>query len=144
MDLSSVDEGCSCRSFDDSIRHNLPLNKSGLVEFFMLVWNILKCLFHSCQIGKLKFERHREFIYKTSNTKIKKGAILQNLHRFCRLPQKVKQQLFQLVSFTEQFCLKFHNASLRSRKNKFFQKQLLDMSCQKKNKIISRSIILIF
>ncbi|RNA25161.1 hypothetical protein BpHYR1_003793 [Brachionus plicatilis] len=41
------------------------------------------------------------------------GAILQNLHRFCRLPQKVKQQLFQLVSFTEQFCLKFHNANLK-------------------------------
>ncbi|RNA02631.1 hypothetical protein BpHYR1_030107 [Brachionus plicatilis] len=38
------------------------------------------------------------------------GAILQNLHRFCRLPQKVKQQLFHFVSFTEQFCMKFHNA----------------------------------
>ncbi|RNA03125.1 hypothetical protein BpHYR1_006469 [Brachionus plicatilis] len=30
------------------------------------------------------------------------GAILQNLHRFCRLPQKLKQQLFHFVSFTEQ------------------------------------------
>ncbi|RNA22267.1 hypothetical protein BpHYR1_037839 [Brachionus plicatilis] len=30
------------------------------------------------------------------------SAILQNLHRFCRLLQKVKQQLFHFVSFTEQ------------------------------------------
>ncbi|RNA24735.1 hypothetical protein BpHYR1_026649 [Brachionus plicatilis] len=44
------------------------------------------------------------------------GAILQNLQRFCRLLQKVKQQLFHFVSFTEQFCMKFHNRiSLRER-----------------------------
>ncbi|RNA35743.1 RNA-directed DNA polymerase from mobile element jockey-like [Brachionus plicatilis] len=41
------------------------------------------------------------------------GAILQNLHRFCRLPQKVKKQLFHFVSFTEQFCMKFHNARFK-------------------------------
>ncbi|RMZ98762.1 hypothetical protein BpHYR1_043737 [Brachionus plicatilis] len=47
---------------------------------------------------------HNVIISKTCS-----GAILQNLHRFCRFLQKVKQQLFHFVSFTEQFCMKFHN-----------------------------------
>ncbi|RNA42839.1 hypothetical protein BpHYR1_015009 [Brachionus plicatilis] len=31
------------------------------------------------------------------------------LVQFCRLLQKVKQQLFHFVSLTEQFCMKFHD-----------------------------------
>ncbi|RNA12927.1 hypothetical protein BpHYR1_053332 [Brachionus plicatilis] len=83
-----------------------------------------------CKICANKFR----FIFNT----FKYGAILQNSHRFCRLLQKVKQQLFHFVSFTEQFCMKFHNVQLSYFLNKYCHniiKSILLVQIQEKNPI---------
>ncbi|RNA39297.1 hypothetical protein BpHYR1_005082 [Brachionus plicatilis] len=56
-------------------------------------------LFHQCR--KFIVQNYTQE-FNCIGTREIMGAILQNLHRFCRLPQKVKQQLFHFVSFTEQ------------------------------------------
>ncbi|RMZ98191.1 hypothetical protein BpHYR1_027140 [Brachionus plicatilis] len=56
MDLSSVDEGCSCRSFDDSIRHNSPhfLKKKFSFFFQINIKNFYACLEY-LEIEKINF-----------------------------------------------------------------------------------------
>ncbi|RNA21894.1 hypothetical protein BpHYR1_020905 [Brachionus plicatilis] len=69
-------------------------------------------MFESClnYFGTARIYSRQNHPKNQKNSKTCSGAILQNLHRFCRLLQKVKRQLFHFVSFTEQFCMKFHDA----------------------------------
>ncbi|RNA13654.1 hypothetical protein BpHYR1_042825 [Brachionus plicatilis] len=114
-----------------AIRYRFRLgNKSGVDDQLDAVTSVSarnhRIFFNVVAILKLfssVVRGHREISYKTSNTKIKKSynfcsksqklVLGINLHRFCRLLQKVKQQLFHFVSFTEQFCMKFHDAVVR-------------------------------
>ncbi|RNA34267.1 hypothetical protein BpHYR1_022125 [Brachionus plicatilis] len=106
MELRSIFSYCpdvSCLLFDKNLNlsHRSKIHEA---ELYMRSYFCYK------MISLLKFIYQQENKWDFLGKENEKGAILQNLHRFCRLLQKVKQELFHFVSFTEQFCMKFHDA----------------------------------